>query len=100
VLLLGYLLPLAVAVALMLTHGLLGLGIALLLVEGTVVTGIRLATRPRPDAPVRTPGQPVLGLPGDRAAGTGARSAVLLAVGLTAVVLVIGLVVALLARGG
>lgn len=92
----GYVVPLGTAVALLVTHGLVTLGVALLVVELGVVAGIKLARRPLPAGrPRRAPGEPVLGLPGDRLPGTGGRTAVLLVAGLTAVVLLIGLGVAL-----
>ncbi len=91
-----YAVPLTVVVVLLATHGLAELAVGLVVVEASVVTGIRLARRP-PRAPVRerAPGEPVLGLPGDRPAGSGGRAAVLLAVGLVAIVLLIGLGIAL-----
>lgn len=97
---LAYALPLLVAVVFLLTHGLVVLGVALLVVELGVVAAIRVVARPSARRPARAPGQPVLGLPGDRPAGSGSRSAVLVAVGLTSVILVVGLVIALSAGSG
>ncbi len=97
---LAYCLPLLAAVVFLLTHGLVVVGVALLVVELGVVAAIRVAARPCAQRPSRAPGQPVLGLPGDRPAGTGSRTSVLIAIGLTAVILVVGLVIALSAGSG
>ncbi len=101
---LGYGILLAGSVTLLLTHHLVGLGIALLVVEAVVATAITLARRPprrrRPDRPARLPGEPVLGLPGDRPPGLGSRTVLVIAGLLVGLVLLLGLLVAFLARAG
>jgi len=100
---LGYVGLLAGSVTLLLTHHLVGLGIALLVVEAFVATAITLARRPprrRPDRPARLPGEPVLGLPGDRPPGLGSRTVLVIAGLLVGLVLLLGLLVAFLARAG
>jgi len=100
---LGYVGLLAGSVTLLLTHHLVGLGVALLVVEAFVATAITLARRPprrRPDRPARLPGEPVLGLPGDRPPGLGSRTVLVIAGLLVGLVLLLGLLVAFLARAG
>ena len=99
----GYVVPLALATVGLFLVGDAAIAIALLVVEVTVVGSIRLVARrsstPRPGRPVRAPGEPVLGLPGDPHA-TGGMSGAVAALALVGVVALLGVAVALISALG
>lgn len=96
-----YVVPLGLAVAGLAAIGDRAIALALVLVEIGVIGSIRLVGRRgrSPARPVRQPGEPVLGLPGDRRTA-GGRAGAVAALALVGIVVVLGIAVALVSTAG